>query len=64
MTDRAYSVDQLAGSYQISRQQALRYITRFGANRAELDHLLCAAARTGAHRKDDMERTASEVAVG
>ncbi|MBB3595918.1 response regulator of citrate/malate metabolism [Rhizobium sp. BK529] len=63
MSDREYSAEELAEHYQISRQQALRYIARFGGNRVELDHLISSAPRTAIHRPDDVNRSAVEVAL-
>ena len=64
MAANQYSVDNLAKQYQISRQQALRYIARFGADREELDSLLSSSSRIPTHRKDEINRTPSEVALG
>jgi hypothetical protein len=64
MPTHEYSVDELAEQYQISRQQALRYITRFGADREELVSLLSSSSRTANHRNNEVGRTPIEVALG
>ncbi|WP_132528778.1 MULTISPECIES: hypothetical protein [Rhizobium/Agrobacterium group] len=64
MTADQFSVDDLAEQCQISRQQALRYIARFSADREELDSLLSSSSRIPTHRKDEINRTPSEVALG
>ena len=64
MNEGEYTTEELAEKYQISPEQALRYIVRFGADRADLDHFLAAASRTARHRPGDVTRTASQVALG
>lgn len=64
MLNESYSAQELAECYQISVQQALRYIARFGAKREELDTLLSSASRTSTHRHDEISRTSTEVALG
>jgi predicted DNA-binding transcriptional regulator YafY len=64
MNESEYTAEELAEKYQISRQQAVRYIARFGADRVDLDHFLAAASRTARHRPGDVRRTASQVALG
>ncbi|MBB3444056.1 MULTISPECIES: hypothetical protein [unclassified Rhizobium] len=64
MNEGEYTTEELAEKYQISPEQALRYIVRFGADRVDLDHFLAAASRTARHRPGDVTRTASQVALG
>ncbi len=64
MHDDDYSPEQLAQRYQISIQQARRYITRFGSTRSEMDRLLSASSRTNEHIALEMSRTAAEIAIG
>lgn len=64
MNEGEYTTEELAEKYQISPEQALRYIVRFGADRVDLDHFLAAASRTARHRPGDVRRTASQVALG
>ncbi|WP_337270683.1 hypothetical protein [Oryzifoliimicrobium ureilyticus] len=64
MTGSIYTAEGLADRYQISHQQALRYIARFGADREELDRLLASSHRADVHRKDELDRTSTDVAVG
>lgn len=64
MSHFEYSAEELARQYQISVQQAERYIARFGADREELDSFLSSASRSPTHRADETNRTASEVALG
>ena len=64
MSPIEYSVVELAEEYQISSQQAARYIARFGAKRTELDNFLASSSRTMEHRDDEMNRTSAQVALG
>ncbi|MGV4791879.1 hypothetical protein [Rhizobium sp. F40D2] len=64
MINEKYSPEELAKRYQIGPQQAARYIVRFGADRKELDALLGSSSRTPVHRSAEIERTATDVALG
>ncbi|KPH04342.1 hypothetical protein CO657_32580 (plasmid) [Rhizobium acidisoli] len=64
MNTEQYSPEELAERYQIGFQQAARYIARFGADRKELDALLGSSPRTPVHRRAEIERTATDVALG
>lgn len=64
MTNKHYSADELAEHYQISPEQAARYIARFGSDREELDRLLGSSSRTPVHRDAEMARTSTNVALG
>lgn len=59
-----YSAEELAEEYQISPQQAVRYIARFGARRDELDSFLASCPRTAVHRQDEINRSPTIVAFG
>jgi len=59
-----YASHELATAYGISEQEAVRLIRRFGASVAELDLILAARGRTKNHRRQDMVRTAEEIAFG
>jgi hypothetical protein len=62
MSSYQYTAQELAERYQISSQQALRYITRLGSNRDELDSFLASSSRTPIHRDDEIDRSSLEVA--
>jgi hypothetical protein len=64
MITEDYSPEELAAAYQISIQQARRYVARFGSNRLELDALLASSPRTNKHRALEIDRTSAEVALG
>jgi hypothetical protein len=60
----AYTAEELAQAYQISHQQACRYISRFGSDREELERLLSSSSRTNQHRSREVDRTSTQVALG
>lgn len=59
-----YNAPDLTAAYGISKQEAARLIKRFGASVAELDLILAAKGRTKSHRRQDIVRTAEEIAFG
>ena len=56
--------DYVTKKYGFSRQRAKRLINQYGSSKAEIDVLLTAKGRTPRHRRQDVQRTASQVAFG
>jgi hypothetical protein len=56
--------DYLVRKYCVTRHQARRLLRQFGREKAAIDILLGAKGRTHRHRRQDVRRTASEVAFG
>lgn len=51
-------------TYGVSRHQARRLMRRFGDRKSEIDRLLGARGRTRQQRRQDTERTLSQVSFG
>ena len=56
--------DYLTEKYGVSRQRAKRLLSQYGSYKAEIDVLLGAKGRTPRHRRQDVQRTASQVSFG
>ncbi len=59
-----YTAQDLVKNYGLSRQEAQRLIDRFGPFAAGLDFILAGKGRPRRHRRQDMERSAEEIAFG
>lgn len=64
MNTNDYTPQELAEAYQISIQQAERYICRLGADREEMDRLLASSARVNRHRPGEIERSSTDISYG
>ncbi|CAN7336097.1 hypothetical protein [Neorhizobium sp. LjRoot104] len=61
---RKYAPQDLVKNYGLSAQEAQRLIDRFGSSAAGLDFILAGKGRAKRHRRQDMERSAEEIAFG
>ncbi len=59
-----YAAEDLVRNYGLSAQEAQRLIDRFGPFAAELDFILAGKGRPRRHRRQDIERSAEEIAFG
>ncbi|CDN54247.1 Hypothetical protein RG1141_CH19070 [Neorhizobium galegae bv. officinalis bv. officinalis str. HAMBI 1141] len=59
-----YTPQDLVTNYGLSAQEAQRLIDRFGPFAAELDFMLAGKGRPRKHRRQDMERSAEDIAFG
>ncbi|MBP2558857.1 hypothetical protein J2857_001608 [Neorhizobium galegae] len=59
-----YAPQDLVKNYGLSAQEAQRLIDRFGPSAAGLDFILAGKGRPRRHRRQDMERSAEEIAFG
>jgi hypothetical protein len=59
-----YTPEDLVKNYGLSAQEAQRLIDRFGPSAAELDFILAGKGRPKRHRRQDIERSAEEIAFG
>lgn len=59
-----YAAEDLVRNYGLSAQEAQRLIDRFGPFAAELDFILVGKGRPKRHRRQDIERSAEEIAFG
>jgi hypothetical protein len=63
-TKPQYTPHDLVKNYGLSAQEAQRLIDRFGPSAAELDFILAGKGRPRRHRRQDIERSAEEIAFG
>ncbi|CDZ46496.1 hypothetical protein [Neorhizobium galegae] len=59
-----YTQEDLVKNYGLSAQEAQRLIDRFGPFATELDFMLAGKGRPKKHRRQDMERSAEDIAFG
>lgn len=64
MPEEQYTAEELADHFGISKQQAIRYITRFGPGRRGLDTFLSSSSRCQRHRAEEIDLTSEEVSLG